>query len=265
MLIWISALHCEAKPVIDFYRLKKASTSLAFDSYVDQNKNPSMACIVTGPGRVSCAAATAWSAASYASAGLLSWINIGTCGSKQTIGSLFSANKIIDDHSSRSYFPIRTFKNSIAGTTCRTFNSVATDYKPDEVFDMEASAFYMTASRFSTAEFIHSLKVVSDNEEVEFPSSKNQVSDLIAANIDPISVFASQLIELEKSQQALTISRQQLQSWLDRTHFTQNQQHQLTSKLHYLLNRQWCNQQLLEITEGVSHENNSSAAQPAVH
>ena len=32
MLIWVAALHCEAKPVIDYYRLRKLHGQ-AFDVY----------------------------------------------------------------------------------------------------------------------------------------------------------------------------------------------------------------------------------------
>ena len=248
MLIWITALHCEAKPVIDFYQLKKSSTSQAFDSYVDQSSNPTMACVVTGPGKISCAAATAWIAARYQSAGLLSWINLGTCGGNLQIGDLYYAHKIIDDTSQRSYYPVQTFKNKVQGIVCRTLEAPSTSYKSNEVFDMEASAFFAIASRFSTTEFIHSLKIVSDNPENGFPSSKSIVSDLINDNFDPISRFGQQLISLSKTQNALRLDQASLEAWLKRTHFTQSQQHQLTSRLQYLLNRQWSNQDLLDKT-----------------
>ena len=55
MLIWVSALHCEAKPVIDFYRLKKSHEDNAFDLY----RGDGMACIISGTGKIASSAACA--------------------------------------------------------------------------------------------------------------------------------------------------------------------------------------------------------------
>ena len=56
MLIWNCALHCEAKPIIDYYRLKKDPAENAFDVYQDER----IACVVSGIGGINMAAATAW-------------------------------------------------------------------------------------------------------------------------------------------------------------------------------------------------------------
>ena len=61
MLIWVCAMHCEAKPVIDFYRLKKSHDDNAFDLY----RGDKMACIISGIGKLASAAASAWIAARH--------------------------------------------------------------------------------------------------------------------------------------------------------------------------------------------------------
>ena len=76
MLIWVCALHCEAKPVIDFYRLKKSHDDTAFDLY----RGDDMVCIISGTGKVASSAACAWLAARYADAASLAWINLGIAG-----------------------------------------------------------------------------------------------------------------------------------------------------------------------------------------
>ena len=55
-VIWVSALHCEAKPVIDYYRLKKSHDDNAFDLY----RGDDMLCIISGVGKIASAAACAW-------------------------------------------------------------------------------------------------------------------------------------------------------------------------------------------------------------
>ena len=79
MLIWVCALHCEAKPVIDFYRLKKSHDDTAYDLYRGQD----MACIVSGPGKLASAAATAWIAGRQQQTASLTWINLGCAGAAE--------------------------------------------------------------------------------------------------------------------------------------------------------------------------------------
>ena len=55
MLIWVCALHCEAKPVIDYYRLSKSHDDNAFDLY----QSDRMICVISGSGKLASAAATA--------------------------------------------------------------------------------------------------------------------------------------------------------------------------------------------------------------
>lgn len=86
MLIWVSALHCEAKPVIDFYRLKKSHEDNAFDLY----RGDGMACIISGTGKIASAAACAWIAARYQDEPSIAWINLGIAGAAQhDIGRIF--------------------------------------------------------------------------------------------------------------------------------------------------------------------------------
>ena len=93
MLIWVCALHCEAKPVIDFYRLKKSHDGNAYDLY----RGEDMVCIVSGPGKLASAAATAWIAAQEQSAGSLAWINLGVAGAAEHLVSHLPAFDVVGD------------------------------------------------------------------------------------------------------------------------------------------------------------------------
>ena len=102
MLIWVAALHCEAKPVIDFYRLKKSHDDNAFDYY----RGDDMACIVSGTGKIASAAACAWIASRNRQAASIAWINLGIAGAAEhDIGALFSLNQVIDGDDGKRYYP----------------------------------------------------------------------------------------------------------------------------------------------------------------
>lgn len=102
MLIWVCALHCEAKPVIDFYRLKKSHEHSAFDVY----RGDDMTCVISGVGKVASAAASAWIAAGYRDHTTLTWINLGVAGAAEhDIGELFLLNKVVDADSGQRYYP----------------------------------------------------------------------------------------------------------------------------------------------------------------
>ena len=64
MLVWVVAMHCEAKPVIDYYRLKKSRIDHAFDLY----RGDQMLCVISGIGKTAVAAASAWVQSTFAHA-----------------------------------------------------------------------------------------------------------------------------------------------------------------------------------------------------
>jgi len=189
MLIWVSALHCEAKPVIDYYRLKKSADHHAFDLY----QNEDIACVVSGIGKIAVAAATGWVAALFHDRSNIVWINLGSAGAdKDAVGEIFWIHKI-SDFSDRHYFPVPTFKTGFESRSCLTLDQASTDYHQDCLLDMEASAFFSTATRFSSAELVQCLKVISDNQHQPPSRNKAVLSHLIQSQIESITAFAEKL------------------------------------------------------------------------
>ena len=136
MLIWVCAMHCEAKPLIDYYRLKKSHQANAFDIYYGED----MACVVSGIGKVASATASAWIAALHAHEAALGWINLGVAGAAEhDIGQLFLLDKIVDSDSGQSYYPVPVATSALRGGTCLTLNRPDQDYREDMLFDMEAN------------------------------------------------------------------------------------------------------------------------------
>jgi adenosylhomocysteine nucleosidase len=234
MLIWVAALHCEAKPVIDFFHLKKSHDHHAFDIY--QNEN--MCCIVSGIGKLNSAAATAWIAALYQRSRSIAWINIGTAGSKSyDIGSVWLINKITDIESSHRYYPVPLINNRLPTEHCQTHNQADNQYHSQALSDMEASAFFGTATRFSSGELIHCIKVVSDNSDTPCSRNKNEVSQLIQQNIKAITEFSQALVEVNQQVAQMGILETDWQRVLSLAHFSQTQKTQLKSCLRFLLSQ----------------------------
>jgi nucleoside phosphorylase len=190
MLVWVVALHCEAKPIIDFYHLKKSKSHRTFDLYQQGN----IKCVVSGIGKKACTAATAWVAALNHDNRSIAWINLGTAGSAHHhIGTALLIHKISEDGSNRHFYPIPSIDSGFESGHCLTRNKPSTDYHPQQLFDMEASAFFDTATRFSSAKLVQCVKIVSDNPSHQTGKNKARISELIHQHIDQLAHLALQL------------------------------------------------------------------------
>ena len=195
MLVWVAALHCEAKPIIDHYRLKKSPSHHDFNVYLKEN----MLCIISGIGKTAAAAATAWIAGLYNNKTSIAWINIGIAGSAtHPIGTALSIYKISDDESNRYFCPVPLSGSGLESAHCRTLSKPSTDYHAQQIYDMEASAFFETASRFSKAELVHCVKIISDNPQQQLGRDKARISEIINTQIAQLASFAQSLEELNE-------------------------------------------------------------------
>ena len=203
MLVWVAALRCEAKPIIDYYRLTKSTEQNPFDIYLKEN----MLCIISGIGKIKTAAATAWIAGLNSHNNPIAWINIGTAGSAEhPVGTPIWINKISDIESSQHYFPVPMLSSKIDTAHCQTLGQASTDYHPTRIYDMEASAFFETARQYSSVELIHCLKIISDNASQQTGRDKARISELINLNIVQLTGFAQSLTDLRNQCTRLEIN-----------------------------------------------------------
>jgi len=249
MLIWVIALHCEAKPVIDFYRLKKSPGQHAFDLY----QNEDMQCIISGIGKTNAAAATAWIGALNQNQLSISWINLGIAGAAQhRLGSIFWISKLSQRNTKKHWFPVPTFASGFGTSDCISLDEASTDYQNNAIYDMEASACFSIAVRFSSAELVHCLKVISDNQQQKTGYDKATISNLIDQNMVAIDVFVQNLKKLEQQLSRLEIDPEDWRNILAQNHFSQTQQARLKTVLRFLLSRCYDFQNLREKISGLS-------------
>jgi adenosylhomocysteine nucleosidase len=222
-----TALPCEAKPLIDFYRLKKDTNIQRFAVY----GNNGICLTVTGIGKSAMAAGVAYTQALFSSTQIPVLLNVGIAGHKgHPIGSVFLVDKISDSDSDRRYYPPLVFTPPCATHSLQTAAKPQHSYPPVHLCDMEGSAFYETAVRFSSGELAHCLKIVSDNESSPIKAIQPaQVSLLISAQLSIIETILTTL-----SQLAEALSTPELNEFnriLNRFHFTANEQTQLKKLL----------------------------------
>lgn len=230
LLHFVVALQCEAKPLIEHYRLKRRMDQQAFPVY----EKGSVSLTVSGIGKTSAAAAVAYTQALFDNPGHSVWLNIGIAGhNSDAISEIFIAHKITDQETGHRWYPPIVINPCCSSSELTTVAKPEKEYRTKCLYDMEAAGFYPTAARFSTSELIQCLKVVSDNN----PTSQAQlnpknVSSLIKTNLEVIENIDTQL---QKMAQTISVSPPRgLAEFLQHWHFTGHQQHHLEQLL-----RQW--------------------------
>ena len=155
------ALPCEAKLLIRNWKLNQR-TSGPFSIY--EHPDSSQAVIVTGLGKNAMAGALGYTMALFGNPQLPILLNFGIAGHPyHPVGSAVLADKIMDEETQKVFYPSLPFSPSCASSMLTTRTRPETTYTKESLFDMEGSAFYDIASKFSSSELIHCLKVISDN------------------------------------------------------------------------------------------------------
>lgn len=216
MLFILTALSCEAEPLIDHLGLREKRR---IGSYLIFSGD-AIALAVSGVGKLNAAAAM----------GLLFGLfpverpiclNVGIVGHRHCeVGSTFLIHKITDSETKESFYPF-----FMQRPVCKT-SALMTVAKPEKIFgedllyDMEAFGFFAACSKFTGHESIHCFKVVSDNAESK-NVNKQLVKNLIGNNLTSIEQCLLDLKSLE------TNGKLDLNAFLSRWHFTETQKCQL--------------------------------------
>lgn len=188
MPILVCALSCEAKPLIDHFRLRLISNELPFSIYEREN----LKLIVTGVGEINASTACGYLGGKY-SVEDDSWLNIGICGAKKKVGTPFLANKIFCEE--KSFYPSFVFPLPCSTLPLLTTSTPQKSLREGLLFDMEGVGFFAAASKFSKIEGIHCLKIVSDCGAIRL--DKNVVMKLIEDQIPLLENLLANLANLK--------------------------------------------------------------------
>lgn len=228
LMLITTALMCEARPLIDEFKLKKITTVVEFPIFISQDK--SIFLIVSGIGKINSASAVSFL---YALTGLKKQAylcNIGIAGSSlYKIGDLIIANKVVDQASSRSLYPSLNLLPKKYKIDCLVTVDVASlNYFHFSMIDMEAFGFYLCANRLVVKEQIQVIKIISDNPTTNHQAlNAKLITQLIEDNLSEIK----KLIELNLQISAEEFKIKKVPSIFfeitSQAHFTCYQQHEL--------------------------------------
>lgn len=163
------ALFAEARPIIDRFRLKKATLQPAgkFQTFAGDG----MALIVSGTGALAAAVATAALLSARPPEEDDVFLNIGLCGAVDPglrIGQAVLAHKIVHRETGRAYYPdvlVRhPFREAAVETVPRVVRRVSA--RTADAVDMEAAGCFEAALAFLPPHRLAFVKIVSDRVEV---------------------------------------------------------------------------------------------------
>ena len=188
-----------------------------------------MALMVSGPGKVAAAAATALLAGNEDTPATRAWLNIGIAGhAHHAIGSAYIAHRITDSATGTNWYPPQIHDLPIPTEHLCTVDRPEDSYPAAALYEMEASGFFPIACRFSSGELVQCFKVISDN--------RTQTSTAVTAKLCT-QLITARLADIEQLVNALSGMADDYTTWhapppgleelSGRWHFTVSQQHQL--------------------------------------
>jgi nucleoside phosphorylase len=191
MLIWLCAMRCEAKPVIDFYRLKKSPRkSLPFDLY----QQTGIVCIVSGIGIEKMTAAVNWAQQNIVDADSANWINLGIAGHRDLpVGCAVQASQVTSPARDASIrFDFAEHEDFISAPLI-SVSSEQSEYDASALHDMEGWGFASGCRQLKAPGRRYCLKIISDNLTIAPTRNKARISALIADKMPQIAHFAKRI------------------------------------------------------------------------
>lgn len=199
-LLYVIALSHEAKPLYEKLQAKLFVSKYGFKLYSVENNDNSVtdeaAILVTGSGSNAMASGLAWSQQYLPQVAV--FLNLGVAGhGSLPIGASFIVSKVSDHCSGKQFYPHPIVKpqQELQFSELLTVSQPSKSYQMNCGYDMEASSFFETGRRFLNSEAVQSIKVVSDNTELNFTQLTPQViAELIENNIHWVLSYAQQLM-----------------------------------------------------------------------
>ena len=179
----VVALPPEARPLISHFRLSRLTSEHAFPTYWNRDGNTGL--IVSGVGKVNSAVATSH-LFNLSQARRALFLNIGIAGhATHATGSPYLIHSVVDSATKKTHYPPILFKADCATAALLCADQPVDNYPTAQLVDMESSGFFSAAARYWTAEFAHSIKVVSDNSQHSWRElSAAGVSELVNGSTD---------------------------------------------------------------------------------
>ena len=234
---WVVALKPEAVPVIERFGLRHSRESPdLFPVY--RSADGDVELVISGPGKVAVAAATAFLAARGEPGMTSAWINFGIAGSgSDDYGAVYLAGKISDVSTGQSWYPpaVVDRKTEPARTRIDTVAQPSDQYPNDgALLEMEAAGFYPIALKASSAELCQVIKVVSDDANHSINDiNKEQVTELCSSALKQIEPWLAAFQGVLGEEGVRTQEPPGYSEWIEKMRFTETQRHRLRRLLRH--------------------------------
>jgi nucleoside phosphorylase len=228
----VIALAAEAKPIIEHLGLKRLALPSPFSLFQDDTYQ----LVISGIGKKNMANAVSFLHGRRTCKND-PWLNIGLAGhGSAKLGEVFQITKFSDEQNGKSGFPPQIYSTPISKTFLHTCNQPSEQYQIGTAYDMEGSAFFETAYRFSTIELVQSVKIISDNPEKPVSRfDKSQVRKLIAPSIPLVTNLAQEMIDMSAEIKEPEEIEHILSGILKALLFTDTQTHQVKKEIRHAL------------------------------
>lgn len=165
MILLVTALQIEARPLVEFYRLKKDMTEHCWQVYHGHD----ILLIVSGTGKIKAGMAAAHLLSRQDPARVAALVNFGICGSnsgRHNPGAVLIAHKIRDMDSGRDYYPDLFIGGSLPGMSlqchAKPVYNPSSEGGPALFCDMESAGIMEAAGKYLLTHQVAIIKVISD-------------------------------------------------------------------------------------------------------
>ena len=156
----VVAMKREAKPLINYWKLKKRDES----KKIFFNKRKKINLIISGIGKKKAEHATEVLAKKTTIKSF--FLNIGIAGHKDLkLGDIVLVSKVTDNKSKYNWYPTLLWKTKIQKIPLITVGFPKIRYTTNFLYDMEASGFFKIARKYVGPEMVQSIKIISDNKD----------------------------------------------------------------------------------------------------
>lgn len=193
MIQLVMALPAEARPLIEFYDLKKEVSNGLFPIFRGDN----ISLVVSGVGKIAAAAATAYLHSSTGEHRDCIWLNIGVAGHAYwRCGSGVLASRIMDSSTRRCWHLHQLLDIPIECAPLITVDSPETEYPEEMMYDMEAVGYYLVASRCAALELVQCYKVISDNRSTSTSTvTSDRIGQIIGDRLGDIDTLIRHIVK----------------------------------------------------------------------
>lgn len=227
----VVAFEKEAKPLIDFFHLKRSKDSSFFPVFT----NNEIILGLSGLGKVMGAACLSFLFTRFPTRHV-AVINFGTAGHPTAeLGMLYQVGKVECFSTSQVFYPQFPFAPMTTLSDLVTVDTPEKEFKKTVLYDMEFSGIVSVALKKTSLELIHAFKTVSDNRIHPFkiPATQSIIDSLILPHLPKVDTWIKKSWNL-LSQIPTCLKVNDFEDLFCHIHFTETQKYQLIRSMQIL-------------------------------